>query len=96
MWYTLHGHFTSILMVIFQKNLEKAHARIAGFMLRSQYFFTSWGKSSNKSDLIIDSYTMREDEEPRFDHAKGFQIPARVAVGGTETHSITPMDGYEV
>ena len=83
-------------MVIFQEHFEKSHARIAGFMLRAQYFITSWGKSSNKSDLIIDSYTMREEEEPRFDHEKGFQIPARVAIGGTETHSITPVDGYRV
>ena len=83
-------------MVIFQEHLEKTHAPVAGFMLRSQYFFVSWGKSSNKSDLIIDSYTMREDKEPRFDHTKGFQIPARVAIGGTETHDITPVDGYKV
>ena len=82
-------------MFSFQIGLEQEHTRIAGFMLQSQYFYLSWGKSSNKSDLFIDTYTMREDRALRLDHPKVFQIPARVAIGGTETHNIKAAVGFK-
>ena len=83
-------------MVSFQEGLEQVHSRIAGFMLKSLYFYLSWGKSSNKSDLFIGTYTMREDRAPRFERPKSFQIPARVAIGGTETHTIKVADGHKM
>ena len=83
-------------MVSFQDGLEQGHTRIAAFTLQSQYFYLSWGKSSNKSDLFIGTYTMREDRAPRFERRKHFQIPARVAMGGTETQSIKVADGFKM
>ena len=85
-----------INLVSFQDNLQKVHTRIGVFMMKSQYYYLSWGKTSNKSDLIIDSYTMREDRAPRIDHPKAFQIPTRLSLGGSETHNIKPADGFRM
>ena len=83
-------------MVSFQDSLEQVHSQIAAFRLKTRYFYLSWGKSSNKSDLFIGTYTMREDLAPRLERPKVFQIPARVTIGGTETHTIKAADGFKL
>ena len=88
--------FTDPVMIYLQDHLELVYSHPAGFRLRSQYYILSWGKSSNISDMILGSYTTREDREARFDNRKNFQIPARVALGGSRTHHVKPVDGFNM
>ena len=67
----------------------------AGFLLKSQYYFLSWGKHTD-SDMILGSFTKREDTEPRIDNNKNFYMPSRVAFGGVDTHAIHAAKGYRM
>ena len=65
-----------------------------GVTFLSHYFFLSWGKSSNISDMILGSYT--QSNRPKFDNYKSLYMPEWVAFGGADTHTIKSKPGYEM
>ena len=81
---------------IFQEALSAVKKKPAGYMLQSQYFYLSWGESSNRSDLILQRFTQREETAPRLDHMKNIYTPQRVALGRVDTHVIEAAPGYKM
>ena len=82
---------------IFQEALSKINRKpAAGYMLQSQYFYLSWGESSNRSDLILQRFIQREGEAPRLDNMKNIYTPQRVALGEVDIHVIGPATGYKM
>ena len=65
-----------------------------GVTFLSHYFFLSWGRSSNISDLVLGSYT--QSTKPKFDNYKSLYMPDRVAFDGADTHTIKSKTGYEM
>ena len=82
---------------IFQEALSTINEKsAAGYVLQTQYFYLSWGESSNRSDLILQRFIQREEKAPRLDNMKNIYTPQRVALGGVDTHVIGPATGYKM
>ena len=78
----------------FQEMLFSNRSDASGFYLQSQYYYVSWGKADNNSELSIASYTQREDRGPRYDRRKEIYMPQRVQSGRVRTHGIHSKEGY--
>ena len=80
----------------FQEMLLSNRSDVSGFYLQSQYYYVSWGKADNSSELSLASYTQREDRGPRYDRQKEIYMPQRVQSGRVGTHVIYPKQGYKL
>ena len=81
--------------ILIQEALSRTYKNAAGYTFLSQYFYLSWGRTSNTSDLILESYTQRETTEPRRDRQKNIYTPQRVSPADVGTHTFVASTGYK-
>ena len=80
----------------FQEILSEKYPLASGYRLSSQYYYLSWGRSLNQTDMFLGSYTTREERAPRPERVKNIYTPSRVALGGVDTHVIKPAKGFKM
>ena len=80
---------------LLQNDLFRQYQDAAGFQFKSQYYYLSWGPSSDINDLILGRYTKRTELSPEVDRAKFIYMPARIAPGGARTHGLVTLGSYK-
>ena len=92
----VYSGFFILFCLDIQEALSQVHKQPAGYTFLSQYYFKTWGRSSNRSDLILQSYIQREDRNPRLDNQKNIYTPRLIAYGKVHTHNMGAAKGYKM
>ena len=77
-----------------QMELQNIYQHAAGFVFKTQFFYLTWGKSNNESDLILGQFVNRTSALPKVDNPKQLLMPANVGQGGVRTHVFVPDKNF--
>ena len=83
-----------VICFVLKEDIFIKSPKVVVLHLKSQYFFTSWGKSGSVNDMILGTYVNRTVFGPEMERRKNILKPQYITPGRYSTHNALAFDGY--